>query len=46
MNEVLTEVVSVDQRSPSTDHIAAWEVITGSTWVDDADVITGATAAR
>ena len=45
MNRVLTEFVSVDQRSPSTDHIAAWEVITGSTWVEDVDVSTGATAA-
>ena len=46
MNRVLTEFVSVDQRSPSTDHIAAWEVIRGSTWVEDVDVSTGATAAR
>ncbi len=46
MNRVLTQFVSVDQRSASTDHIAAWEVITGSTWVEVPDVATGATAAR
>ncbi len=46
MNGLLTQLVSVDQRSPSTDHIAAWDVTTGSTWVVDVDVTAGVTAAR
>ena len=33
MRERVVDRSSVDQRSPSTDHMAAWEVTTGSTCV-------------
>jgi len=45
MRERVVDRSSVDQRSPSTDHMAAWEVTTGSTCVVVVAEVDGALAA-
>ena len=45
MRERVVDRSSVDQRSPSTDHMAAWEVTTGSTCVVVVADVDGALAA-
>ena len=45
MRERVVDRSSVDQRSPSTDHMAAWEVTTGSTCVVAVAAEDGALAA-